>query len=339
MTTPTPDAADPPGALPDFSSLDPQRVIALVEDTLGRPATSMCRSLTSYINRVYEVRMADDSWVIAKFYRPGRWSLDALQDEHDFLCELRDAEVPVIAPLPAADAPDATLHLQDGLAYALFPKRGGRPLDEPLAEQWAELGRLLARVHTVGAQHPPVDRITIGPGDSAAGHLEYILTSNVLPPEWRRPYENAAVAVLDCIAPLFDDTEELRIHGDLHGANLLSRPGEPLFLIDFDDMAVGPPVQDLWMLLPGYARACQREIDLLLDGYCQMRDFDFTSLRLIEPLRALRFLHFTAWCARQKADGGFTRLAPNWGSGAWWRQEVEDLQNQLAEIESTLESQ
>ncbi|MEI8078729.1 MAG: phosphotransferase, partial [bacterium] len=178
MTTPTPHAAEQPDALPDFSSLDPQRVIALVEDTLGRPATSMCRSLTSYINRVYEVRMADDSWVIAKFYRPHRWSLDALQDEHDFLCELRAAEVPVIAPLPAADAPaDATLQLHDGLAYALFPKRGGRPLEEPLAGQWAELGRLLARVHRVGARHPPTDRITIGPRDSAAAHLDYLLRS------------------------------------------------------------------------------------------------------------------------------------------------------------------
>lgn len=337
MTTLPSHAADQPDALPDFSSLDPRRVIALVEDTLGRPATSMCRSLTSYINRVYEVRMADDSWVIAKFYRPHRWSLDALQDEHDFLCELRAAEVPVIAPLPAVDAPDdATLHLHDGLAYALFPKRGGRPLEEPLADQWAELGRLLARVHSVGARHPPNDRITIGPRDSAASHLDYILRSNVLPNEWRRPYETAARNVLDLIEPLFDDREQLRIHGDLHGANLLSRPGEPLFLIDFDDMAVGPPVQDLWMLLPGYSRACRREIDLLLDGYCQMRDFDFPSLRLIEPLRALRFLHFTAWCARQKADGGFTRLAPDWGGGAWWRQEIEDLQNQGGEIEAAL---
>jgi Ser/Thr protein kinase RdoA (MazF antagonist) len=325
----------PGNSLTDFSHLSPDLVLQLVEQTVERRCSNLCRPLNSYINRVYDVQMDDGTWTVVKFYRPGRWSRDALQDEQDFLAELQQAEVPVIAPLAAPDG--KLLHEYRGTYFALFPKRGGRPLDEPSDAQWKELGRLLARVHAVGAQRAPRDRIHIHPRRSSAAHLEEILAAGFPHPGVAREFESVARGILDLIAPLFDGVPAQRVHGDCHGANILNRPGEPLFLIDFDDMAVGPPVQDLWMLLPGHSRASRRELDLVLEGYETLRDFDRTTLRLIEPLRAMRFLHFTAWCAHQKLDGGFARMAPDWGSNAFWRQEISDLERQRQEITDELD--
>ena len=322
-------------ALPDFSCLTPEAVLECIEAALNTRTTNLCRPLTSYINRVYEAELEDGRWVVAKFYRPGRWSPDALRDEQTFLVELDAREIPVIAPLRGAA--DAALHEHQGMRYAVFPRCGGRPLDEPNTTQWLELGRLLARVHAVGSVHPPRDRIKIGPHQSGARHLGYILDSGVLPAAVRGVYEAAVTALLDRVAPLFQGVEAIRIHGDVHRANILQRPGEPLRLIDFDDMAVGPPVQDLWMLLPGHLEHSRPELALLLEGYETFRPFDRSTLRLIEPLRALRFIHYTAWCARQKADGGFARLEPDWGTEAFWRQELQDLERQRQEIEDALE--
>ena len=323
-------SVEPSAPLPDFSSLTPDRVIALTETTLGRRCTNLCRPLASYINRVYELEMEDGGWVVAKFYRPGRWSRAALQDEQDFVRELAEQELPVVAPLPGQNG--ATLQEHDGLYYALFPKRGGRPLDEPTEAQWLELGRLLARVHAIGATHPPRDRIELDPKISTAHHLEFILRLDFPRPALRDRYAATVQSVVELIAPLFADVEKLRIHGDCHRANILCRPGEPFHLIDFDDMARGPAVQDLWMLLPGHVRDSRRELNLILEGYETFRTSDALDLRLIEPLRAMRFIHFTAWCARQKTDGGFARLLPGWGDEAFWQQEIADLERQQQEI-------
>ncbi len=323
------------GALPDFSQLTPDLVLQLIEEALGKRCSNLCRQLTSYINRVYDIQMDDGSWVIAKFYRPGRWSRDALQDEQDFLSELSAAEVPVIAPIPGKSG--NTLHEHRGMSFAVFPKRGGRPLDEPTESQWKELGRLLARVHLVGAEHDTRDRIEIDPRTSTQDHLAEILACDFPRESLKRQFEDTANSIVDLIDPLFEDVEKLRIHGDCHSANIISRPDEPMFLIDFDDMAIGPPVQDLWMLLPGHLRTSQREIGLLLEGYESLRDLERSSLRLIEPLRAMRFLHFTAWCAHQKKDGGFSRMSPDWGSQAFWQQEIQDLERQRQEIMDSLE--
>lgn len=322
-------------ALPDFSSLTPETVLDLVEHALGRRCSNLCRPLTSYINRVYDVQMDDGSWVVAKFYRPGRWSEAALRDEQDFLAELEEAEVPVIAPLACADGQRLQQH--HGMRFAVFPKKGGRACDEPTREQWIELGRLIARVHAVGERHAPRDRITLGPRESAADQVDFILESDFIVPSMRSQYERTAREILDLIAPLFEGIERIRIHGDCHRANILCRPGEPFHLIDFDDMAVGPPAQDLWMLLPDHFRNSLTQLELLSEGYETFRALDWGSLRLIEPLRAMRFIHFTAWCARQKADGGFARLAPDWGSAGFWKQEIHDLERQRQEIVDSLE--
>ena len=316
---------------PDFSHLTPDAVINAVEEALDGRCSNLCRPLNSYINRVYEVGLDAGGFVIAKFFRPGRWSREALQDELDFLQELGEAEIPVVPPLASRDG--TVLHRLGGTWFALYPKRGGRPLDEPVDAGWTQLGRLIARMHVVGARHAPRDRIRLHPRQSTVAHLEYILRSGTVASQYRRPYEETVLRLIDRIAPLFEDVEAIRLHADCHRGNILFRPDEGYHLLDFDDMAVGPAVQDLWMLLPDRLPRARRELDLLLDGYETFLAFSYDTIELIEPLRAMHFIHFTAWCARQKADGGFARLEAEWGSEAFWRRELAELEKQLCEIE------
>jgi Ser/Thr protein kinase RdoA (MazF antagonist) len=314
----------------DFSHLTPEAVINAVEDALDCACSNVCRSLNSYINRVYEVGLDTGGFVIAKFYRPGRWDAAALQDELDFLAELAAEEIPVVPPMPGPDG--RLLHVLADSHYAVFPKRGGRPLDEPDTDTWLQLGRLLGRMHVIGARHLPRNRIVLHPAESTRAHLEYILESGTLNASVRRVYAERVEALIDLMAPRFADIERLRLHGDCHRGNILQRPGEGLHLLDFDDMAVGPAVQDIWMLLPDRLARARAEAELLLEGYETFRTFPRESLLLIETLRAMHFIHYTAWCARQKADGGFARLAPDWGTPDFWRQEVDDLETQRQEI-------
>ena len=339
-----PENTDAPTQAPDFATLTPDAVLNAVEAALGVRCSNLCRPLNSYINRVYEVGLAErgagpggpaaGGCVIAKFYRPGRWSREALQDELDFLAELHVAEVSVVPPIPGRDG--ACLHNLAGTWFAVFPKKGGRPLDEPTSQEWPQIGRLIARLHAVGALHAPRDRIVLHPRNATAEHLSYLLASGLIAPALRRAYADLVREILDCIAPLFDDIVTHRIHGDCHRGNILHRPGEGFHLLDFDDMATGPAVQDLWLLLPGRLREVRAEVDLLLEGYETFLPFPRETLSLIEPLRAMRFLHYTAWCARQKADGGFARLAPDWGTPAFWQQEIADLEKQRQEIRDAL---
>ena len=331
--------ADRAVVVPDFDALTPDAVINSVEHVLGLQCTNVCRPLNSYINRVYEIGLADASaggYVVAKFYRPGRWSRDALQDEVDFLMELNEAEVPVVPPMRGRDG--SLLHELSGTHFAVFPKKGGRPLDEPDADEWMHLGRLIARLHAVGARHPPRDRIRLHPQHSTAAHLRYTLDSGTVAPQYRSAYEDTVVSLIEQIAPLFEGVEALRLHADCHRGNILHRPGEGYHILDFDDMAVGPAVQDLWLILPDRLSRARAEMELLLEGYETFLAFPRETLRLIEPLRAMRFIHYTAWCARQKADGGFARLAPEWGKQEFWRQEIADLDAQRQEILDALDA-
>lgn len=321
-------------SLADFSHLTPDHVIAQVEDTLDLRCTNLCRQLNSYINRVYEVQAEDGAWYIIKFYRPGRWSRAALLDELTFLRELAEAEIPVVAPL--IDHDHGLLEDERGICYTIFPKLGGRPLVEPSRERWVELGRLLARVHRVGETKSPNDRIRLHPEYATVDHVEAILDTPFPYESLWEDYANAADELINLIAPAFERVDFVRIHADCHAQNLLDRPDEPLHLIDFDDMASGPVMQDIWMLLPDRPGNCRTELDLIISGYETFRAFPHHELKIVEALRAMRFIHYTAWCARQNADGGFNRLAPDWGSAAYWKKEIDDLRKQIAEIEQAL---
>lgn len=314
----------------DFATLTPDVVIDRTEQVSGRRASGICRPLTSYINRVYEVGLEDGRFLIAKFYRPGRWNRAALQEEHTFLLELAEAELPVVAPL--TDASGKTLHEEGGIAFTLFPRKSGRPCDEPTRDEWLQIGRLLGRIHQVGSHRKAEHRITLHPHHSSQTHLEFLRSSGTIPHEVEEAYLDTAQHLLDRIAPLFDGVEIQRLHGDLHRMNLLWRPGEGFHAIDFDDMATGPVIQDLWMLLPDRLPAARPEFSQLLEGYETFAEYDDTQTRLIEPLRAMRYLHYAAWCARQKADGAHGLLPAEWGGTDFWRRELAALQRQARDI-------
>lgn len=302
----------------------------MVEKALGIQCTNLCRPLNSYINRVFELSTKDGKGLIAKFYRPGRWSRTALQDEHDFVCDLMAAEIPVVGPCTLVDG--TTLANAGTTPFAVFPKKGGRSFDEFTVDQWLQLGRLLGRTHAVGASRSPKDRIVMGPESSTRPQIDLILSADLVPPDLRDPLRRITESILHEITPLFADIEMIRIHGDCHFANLLNRLDDSFFLIDFDDMAIGPPVQDLWMLLPGYRHESGAEIELFLEGYQTFRKFDRQTLRLIEPLRAMRYIHYISWCAHQVAHDGSTPLAPDFGSHAYWQKEIRDLDEQYQRI-------
>jgi Ser/Thr protein kinase RdoA (MazF antagonist) len=318
-----------------FDTLTPDRVLDHVEGALACRCSGVCRPRASYINRVFEVGLNDGTCVVAKFYRPGRWSRAALQDELDFVAELAADELPVVAPLPGRGG--ELLGEADGMFFAVFPRRGGRPLEDVTPDDWQQLGRLLARLHNVGARHAPRERITLAPHASLEANLQFLADGRFIPGGLRDDYCEAVEAVIDAIAPLFEGVPSIRIHGDCHRGNILHRPGEAFHLIDFDDMALGPAVQDIWMLLPGHPRESLAELDALAAGYETFRPFDWGALRLVEALRAMRYVHYAAWCGRQQADQGFVQTVPDWGSPDYWRQEIAQLERQHEEILTELD--
>ena len=236
----------------------------------------------------------------------------------------------MIAPLRLRDG--STLGAHGRLLFALYEKKGGRYPDEFTDDQWLAMGRLLGRLHQVGARRQPHDRPRLHPQASTRAHLDFLRASGLLPADLAPAYEQVSAAIVDEITPLFARTESIRIHGDCHRGNIIDRPGESLHLIDFDDMAVGAPVQDFWMLLPGTLADAAVEADLLIEGYETFRPFDRTSLRLIEPLRAMRYVHYSAWCARQVVEDGHSPVIPDFGSRTYWQTETRELADQLERI-------
>ena len=286
--------------------------------------------MNSYINRVFEVETLDKERFIVKFYRPGRWTKDAILDEHDFLLELAGQELPVIAPISLNC--NSTLAEKQGLYYAIFPKCGGRSVDEFSDDQWLQLGRLIGRMHGIGATTACEKRPVMHPEKSTRDQLKYLLECDCVPADMKPSLESAIGSIIEEIAPYFREAEAIRIHGDCHFSNVILRPGESLYLIDFDDMVMGPPVQDVWMLLPGGIEDCFVELDLFLEGYETFRPFDKRSLQLLEPLRAMRFVHYMAWCAHQVEEDGSTRVIDGFGTREYWQKEIADLFDQRERI-------
>lgn len=323
-----------------FDALSPEHVLATVEQTYGIDVDHSVERFPSYINRVYGVRSGDGEEYIAKFYRPGRWSHEAITEEHAFVHDCADAELPVVAPIPDLDGD--TLHeiefdvgkggAEVGFYFALYPKRGGRGFDAERDEDWYRLGSLIGRVHSIGAQADAPERILCTPAGSTRGFVEELREAGIVHPEIADEFFGLAEEGLAAIEPLFDGVTLQRIHGDFHRGNILERGGEGLLVIDFDDMMVGPAVQDLWLLLPDRIGEVRREMINLLEGYREFTSFDGRDLVLVEPLRFMRILYYLAWNARQRADYSFATEHPEWGSKGFWIREIEDLRTQLEYI-------
>jgi len=326
-----------------FFSLTPERVLDAVEVD-GRRATGRCQALNSLENRVYEVELEDETKVVAKFYRPGRWSTAAILDEHAFLRELEEAELPVVPPLAFADQRGVrgTLGEVEGICYALFPKVRGRVPEELRDDELEQYGRLLARLHNVGDTQRAAHRPRLDPATYGTRSLELLLRAEVLPTDLAPLYATAARAFITlCEAHWDQDT--VRIHGDCHLGNLLhgrlspDRPPGP-FLLDFDDFLNGPAVQDLWLLSPGRDDDARRARQIVAEGYREMRALPSTALRWVEPLRGLRILRYAAWICERWADPAFQRAFPDYEARATWQRELQIMQEQLALSQEALGS-
>lgn len=312
----------------DFNDLSPDRVLDAVETALDRPLSGLAQEHTSYINRVYELQARDGERLIAKFYRPGRWSPAALAEEHRAVLACARDEIPVIAPLELPDG--GTLGQADGIHFALYPKRWGRAF-EPLAdEDWLRLGRLVGRLHLTLARQHPRRRPRLTPADATRRDLERLLPA--VTASHRHEFQALGDELLAALAPAFAHADLLPVHGDLRQANLLTAGDDELMLIDFDDLAIGPAAQDLWLLLPGPLRESRHEFALICEGYDELRPLPPGTRRLIEPLRLMRLLYFLSWCAFQRHDARFSHHFPDWDTPRFWDRQLGDLRRQLAEV-------
>ncbi|MEM7480999.1 MAG: serine/threonine protein kinase [Acidobacteriota bacterium] len=311
-----------------FLSLTPQRVLAAVE-AAGLSCNGVCYPLNSFENRVYEVELDDRSRIIAKFYRPERWTREQILEEHAFLSDLADAEVPVC---PVRRFPDgSTLKQQDDLFYTLAERRGGRAPDE-LTDATAErLGMLVGRLHAVAVAAQAPHRLRLGADTFIRANLVWLEEHGTLPARVRDRYVAAAREVAGILDERLAGVPVHRLHGDLHLGNVLERDGV-LHVLDFDDMTVGPAVQDVWLALPGRDAWANRLREAFLEGYERFRLFDRSTLRLVEPLRALRMIHYATWLARRWHDPIFPANWPQFGDEDYWDRETTDLEQQLAVI-------
>jgi len=313
-----------------FLALTPDEVLAAVE-AAGLRTNPVCYPLNSFENRVYEVELADRTRIIAKFYRPGRWSEEQILDEHRFLTDLEEAEIPVCPVRPFPDG--STLRKQGDIWYTLADRRGGRAPDE-LTEAWASrLGRLVGRMHVVAQHRPAKARLTLDAETFVRINVDWLEEHGTIPVSFRDRYLGLALDIADFLDELMDGVPLQRVHGDLHLGNLLVRD-DLLHVLDFDDMAVGPAVQDLWLCLPGRGSYSDRLRGAFLDGYEQFRPFDRSTLRLIEPLRALRMVHYATWLARRWHDPVFPATWPHFGTEAYWEEATADLADQFTLIQS-----
>lgn len=320
-----------------FYSLGPEAMLDAVESALGAGtrATGRCLALNSLENRVCDIELeaaADDDpgHVVAKFYRPGRWSREAILEEHRFLAELVAAEVPAVAPLPLQNG-STLASTSDGILFAVFPKIRGRSLQELSDAQLQQVGRFLGRIHNVGAQAPASHRLQLTAETYGTQALAYLVSSGTIDIQVQSRYERVATAIIKTVAPMLAAVPAHRLHGDCHLANLLW-VGEGALFLDFDDMLTGPAVQDIWMVVRGRDAEANRQRAVMLDGYEQLRRFDRTTLRLVEPLRALRMLHFAAWIARRWADPTFQRMFPDFPTYRYWADETSALEEQLQQV-------
>ncbi|NJK92282.1 MAG: serine/threonine protein kinase [Blastochloris sp.] len=317
-----------------FYELGPEEILDAVE-RCGYRCTGRCLALNSKENRVYEIeveaqeRAEESSFVVAKFYRPGRWSKAQIAEEHEFLRDLQQHEIPAIAPLP--NGAGATVHELEsmGIFYTLFPRQGGRNPDEPDQAQVKRLGHLMARVHNCGAQKTAQHRVRLNPETYGWNSLDYLLEEESIPEDLEESYADLVEELCELSFPLFERVESQRIHGDCHLGNLLLRMDQ-LYLVDFDDMVQGPCVQDLWLLLPGRDRDSLALRDVLIESYEELRPFDRHSLKLVEPLRALRYIHFSAWIAKRWSDPAFPLAFPYFNTRNYWLEQMEDLRECLS---------
>jgi Ser/Thr protein kinase RdoA (MazF antagonist) len=308
-----------------WHELNHDSILHAVEKTLQQKLSNLLLPRNSYINRVYELEEYESRQrFIVKFYRPGRWTREMILEEHQFLKELCSKEIPVIPPIEIKR--QTLFEFNSSIFYSLFPKKGGRAMDEFDKESWEELGRLLARIHLVGSLHKSSRRVTWRPAVATSHHLEVLFKTGYLLEDFKKSFRHIAEQFIKSADPLFNHQEFILLHGDCHKGNLIHRPGEGIYIVDFDDLCFGPAIQDIWLLLPGGPEQSENELAWLLKGYEVFRPFDRRSLKLIPLLRGMRLIHFASWLAVQSREPGFGRHFPEAGSKRYWNELIKELQ-------------
>ncbi|MBX3641974.1 MAG: serine/threonine protein kinase [Rubrivivax sp.] len=330
-------------APPSYADLTPSELLNAL-DAAGFRGDGRILQLNSYENRVFQVMLEDGEAVVAKFYRPARWSDAQIVEEHAFALELAEAEVPVVAPclmdhrsarvqlLP--ERGPATLALRPCASgvhrYALSPRRAGRSPELEDDAVLVRLGGFIGRLHAVGARRPFAHRRTLHAPRDAREAVALLQAGGFVSDNQRDSWAAACAEAIACIDAAFAACEpkSIRLHGDCHPGNLLWRDAGA-HVVDLDDACMGPAVQDLWMLLSGEPEAMARQLQCLLRGYAPFMDFDRAELRLIEPLRLLRMIRHNAWVAQRWQDPAFPAAFPDFGSSGYWGQQALQLREQV----------
>jgi Ser/Thr protein kinase RdoA (MazF antagonist) len=323
--------ADPASSAAPYAALTPECLLDAVENT-GRRCDGRLAALNSYENRVYQVWLESGECVVAKFYRPQRWSRAAILEEHAYALALAQAELPVVAPLVLNGK---TLHEHAGFLLALYPRQGGRTPEFEDQETLRWLGRFIARIHAIGALQDFEQRPTLGWAEFGEAPARYVLENDFVPPDLRVAYESTALDVIERVKNRWQDAGgfgTLRLHGDCHAGNILWTDAGPHF-VDLDDARMGPAVQDIWMWLGGERGAQQQQLAAIIAGYREFYDFNPAELALIEPLRTLRMVHYAGWLARRWGDPAFPQSFPFFNTQRYWQDHILALREQAAALD------
>jgi len=313
--------------MPDhpFARLTPDIVLDAVE-SLGLISDARVLTLNSYENRVFQVGIEDSEPLIAKFYRPDRWSDAQILEEHNLSFELAELDIPLVAPIQYKNQ---SLFEYADFRFCLFERRGGRAPEPGDLDQLYRLGQLLGRLHAVGAKQNFIERPELNIATYGQASFDFLSNSDHLPNNLRTEWQSVVTELLEQVTALFAEHPytAIRIHGDCHPGNLLCRD-ESFFIVDLDDCRMGPAVQDLWMMLTGSYQEQTLQLSELVNGYEEFHDFSTRELPLIEGLRTLRLLHYSAWLARRWSDPAFPNSFAWFGTEHYWQEQIAILREQ-----------
>ena len=312
-----------------FETLTPDFIMDAIE-TQGYLCDGRNLALNSYENRVYQIGIEDELPIIAKFYRPDRWTDEQILEEHDFSYELVDQELPIVTPLKKDGI---SLHHYQKFSFSLFERKGGHAPELDYQDNLLILGRLLARIHLIGARTSFKYRPSINIKNFGYDSVKFI-SENFIPSELKLAYDSLAKDVLKSLEQSISQAgkvRNIRVHGDCHAGNMLWRDDNPNF-VDFDDSRMAPAVQDIWMLLSGSREQQGVQLNKILDGYFEFNDFDMTELHLIEVFRTLRIMHYSAWLARRWSDPAFPHSFPWFNTSRYWEEHILELREQFAAL-------
>ena len=314
-----------------YAELQPDDILTTMEE-LGYRCDGRFLALNSYENRVYQIGIEDQQPVVTKFYRPGRWSDAAILEEHSFSAELADADIPVVAPLALHGQ---TLHQRGNFRLSVSLCKGGRAPDLDNKDLLRQLGRLVARMHLLGETRSFEHRPSLDIESYGYSSCDYLLEEEFVPIELEDAYKSIVEHLFENIDACFaraGNVRDIRLHGDFHPGNVLVA-GDRLHIVDLDDARTGPAAQDLWMFLSGDRNEQTPQLATLLDGYQEFRDFDARELNLIEALRTLRIMHYSAWLARRWGDPAFKMAFPWFNTHRYWDEHILTLREQAALME------